>query len=159
MVGTGIPVNGEERRAMHLALAAAGDAANHGEIPVGAVILDPSHELIASVHNSREHSLDPTGHAEILAIREACRVRGDRYLQGCTLVVTLEPCVMCAGVIRAARVSRVIFGAWDEKAGAAGSVYDVLRDARLPHPPVEVIAGVEEAPARELLEVFFRQRR
>lgn len=155
----GIPPSDDEVRAMHLALAEAEVAARHGEIPVGAVILDAAGEVIASAHNTRQHSHDPTGHAEILAIRAACRRIGDRYLAGHTLVVTLEPCVMCAGAIRAARVPRVIFGAWDHKAGAAGSLYDVLRDARLPHAEIEVIAGVEDEQARAVLERFFRERR
>ena len=144
---------------MRLALDEARVAAREGEVPVGAVILGPDGRVVTSAHNDREHSVDPTGHAEIVAIRDACARLGDRYLEGHTLVVTLEPCVMCAGVIRAARLSRVIFGAWDEKAGAAGSMYDVLRDGRLPHPELEVIAGVEADAARTVLEDFFTQRR
>lgn len=155
----GIPASPEEQRLMGLALAEAELARAFGEIPVGAVILSETGEVIATAYNEREHSLDPTGHAEILAIRRACSARTDRYLEGCTIVVTLEPCVMCAGVIRQARLSRVIFGAWDAKAGASGSVYDILRDTRLPSPPVEVIAGVREAETREILEAFFRERR
>lgn len=159
MPNPGIPASDEERHAMHLALNEARAAAELGEIPIGAVVIDAAGEVIASAHNAREHSLDPTGHAEVLAIRAACQTLGDRYLPGCTLVATLEPCVMCAGVIAAARVGRVIFGAWDAKAGAVGSVYDLLRDGRLPHPEIEVVAGVEEHEARELLERFFAERR
>lgn len=159
MPNPGIPASEAERNAMQLALAEARAAARLGEIPIGAVVLNASGEVLASAHNAREHSLDPTGHAEVCAIRAACTALGDRYLTGCTLVVTLEPCVMCAGTIAAARLSRVIFGAWDEKAGAVGSVYDLLRDHRLPHPEIEVVAGVEERQARELLEQFFRERR
>ncbi|MFC6236089.1 nucleoside deaminase, partial [Leucobacter soli] len=102
---------------------------------------------------------DPTAHAEVLALREAAAELGDRVLAGCTLVVTLEPCAMCAGAILAARVPTVVFGAWDEKAGAAGSVYDLLRDGRLPHAVPEVIGGVLAEASAELLEAFFRARR
>lgn len=155
----GIPASPEELHLMGLALAEAQHASDLGEIPVGALVVSAGGDVIATAHNEREDSLDPTGHAEILAIRRACETLSDRYLEGCTLVVTLEPCVMCAGVIRQARLSRVMFGAWDEKAGASGSVYDILRDSRLPSPPVEVIAGVREQETREILEHFFRQRR
>ena len=109
--------------------------------------------------NSRIAQEDPTAHAEVNAIREAARVLGDRVLDGCTLVVTLEPCVMCAGVILAARVPRVVFGAWDDKAGAVGSVYDLLRDGRLPHAVPEVVGGVRADECAALLERFFRARR
>lgn len=144
---------------MGVALEAAERAAVAGEIPVGAVVVGPSGEIIAEGANAREASLDPTDHAEVVAIRRAAQALGNRLLEGCTLVVTLEPCVMCAGVIAAARVPRVVFGAWDEKAGACGSVYDVLRDRRLPHPPVEVVAGVREAECAALLSRFFTTRR
>lgn len=144
---------------MDLALAAARRAADAGEIPVGAVVLDADGAVLATGRNARESDPDPTGHAEIIAIREAARLRGDRMLDGCTLVVTLEPCAMCAGVILAARVPRVVFGAWDEKAGAAGSVYDLLRDGRLPHPVPEVVAGVRAEQSVALLRGFFEQRR
>ncbi len=144
---------------MDLALAAARRAAEAGEIPVGAVLLDADGTVLTTGSNVRESDPDPTGHAEIIAIREAARLRGDRMLDGCTLVVTLEPCAMCAGVILAARVPRVVFGAWDEKAGAAGSVYDLLRDGRLPHPVPEVVAGVRAEQSIALLRDFFEQRR
>ncbi|GAA1315395.1 nucleoside deaminase [Leucobacter albus] len=134
-------------------------AAAEGEIPVGAVLLGPAGEVLATGRNAREAGVDPTAHAEVVAIRAAAAAAGDRYLNGCTLVVTLEPCTMCAGVILAARVSRVVFGAWDEKAGAVGSVYDLLRDGRLPHPVPEVVAGVRAEECAALLEDFFRERR
>lgn len=144
---------------MERALDEARRAAASGEIPVGAVLLGPSGEVLGVGHNTREAVPDPTAHAEILALRAAARALGDRILSGCTLVVTLEPCVMCAGAILAARVPRVVFGAWDEKAGAAGSVYDLLRDGRLPHPVAEVVAGVRAEECAALLEAFFAERR
>lgn len=143
------------QRALEEALIAAGE----GEIPVGAVILGPAGEVLATGRNARESGVDPTAHAEVVAIREAARVLGDRMLTGCTLVVTLEPCTMCAGVILAARVPRVVFGAWDEKAGAVGSVYDLLRDGRLPHPVPEVVSGVRAEECAVLLAEFFAERR
>jgi len=138
---------------MRLALAEASAAHATGDVPVGAVVVRDG-EVIARGRNERELHEDPTAHAELLAIREAARVTGDRHLIGCTLVVTLEPCVMCAGAIVAARIPTVVFGAWDEKAGAAGSLYDVLRDRRLNH-RVEVYAGVEADAASRLLLDFF----
>ena len=144
---------------MATALTCARDAATAGEIPVGAVVVGPTGEIVATGQNARADSLDPTGHAEIVAIRAAAALLGDRFLTGCTLVVTLEPCVMCAGVILAARVPRVVFGAWDEKAGAAGSVYDLLRDGRLPHAVPEVVSGVRAAECAALLAEFFQSRR
>ncbi|UOR03419.1 nucleoside deaminase [Leucobacter allii] len=144
---------------MDRALALAREAGEAGEIPVGAIVLDAAGREIGSGRNDREAGRDPTAHAEVLAIRAAARELGDRVLAGCTLVVTLEPCVMCAGAILAARVPRVVFGAWDEKAGAAGSVYDLLRDGRLPHPVPEVVAGVGAADSAALLREFFAERR
>ncbi|WP_449282498.1 nucleoside deaminase [Leucobacter sp.] len=144
---------------MGRALEEARRAAAEGEIPVGAIVLDADGEVIGSGRNAREADPDPTAHAEVLAIREAARRSGDRMLDGCTLVVTLEPCVMCAGVILAARVPRLVFGAWDEKAGAVGSVYDLLRDGRLPHPVPEVVAGVRAEECAALLREFFETRR
>ncbi|MGR2752164.1 tRNA adenosine(34) deaminase TadA [Agromyces arachidis] len=138
---------------MRLALAEASAALATDDVPVGAVVVRDG-EVIAAGRNERERLEDPTAHAEILAIREAARVTGDRHLTGCTLVVTLEPCVMCAGAILAARIPTVVFAAWDEKAGAAGSLYDVLRDRRLNH-RVEVYAGIEEEAASRLLLDFF----
>lgn len=144
---------------MALALAEARRAASEGEVPVGAVVLGRSGEVLGAGSNARRRDPDPTAHAEVVAIREAARAVGDRLLDECTLVVTLEPCAMCAGVILAARIRRVVFGAWDEKAGAVGSVYDLLRDGRLPHPVPEVVTGVREAECAELLREFFEARR
>ena len=129
-----------------------------GDVPVGAVVVDPAGLVIGRGHNERERRQDPTAHAEVLALRDAAEALGDWHLTGCTLVVTLEPCPMCAGAILAARVPRVVFGAWDEKAGASGSVYDILRDRRLPH-RAEVYAGVREADCAALLDDFFAARR
>lgn len=144
---------------MDLALAEAQRAAAQGEIPVGAVVLGPDGEILATGRNARVRGVDPTAHAEVIAIREAATQLGDRFLSGCTLVVTLEPCTMCAAVVLAARVPRVVFGAWDEKAGAVGSVYDLLRDGRLPHPIPEVVSGVRQGECAALLQEFFAQRR
>lgn len=126
------------------------------DVPVGAIILDENGKIIAQGRNTRERDEDPLGHAEIMAIAQASDNLGTWRLENCTLVVTLEPCVMCAGAILSARIARVIFGAWDEKAGAVGSVYDVLRDRLLHHPEVEVIAGVRSHECGELLTNFFR---
>lgn len=156
---SGIPPSEHDLEVMGAALLEAEAAANEGEIPVGALILGPAGNVIATGRNSRVLEKDPTAHAEVNAIREAARMLGDRVLDGCTLVVTLEPCVMCAGVILAARVPRVVFGAWDDKAGAVGSVYDLLRDGRLPHAVPEVVGGVRADECAALLERFFRARR
>jgi tRNA(adenine34) deaminase len=139
---------------MGLALAEATLARGSGDVPVGAVVVDEAGGVLGAGRNRREEQNDPTAHAEIVALREAARRRGTWRLDDVTLVVTLEPCTMCAGAILQARVPRVVFGAWDEKAGAAGSVYDLLRDRRLPH-RVEVIAGVREPEAAALLTGFF----
>ncbi len=155
----GIPVAARECAQMGEALQAAERALETGDVPVGAALYDADGSLLALTCNNREAANNITGHAEVLAINEAVRQRGDRVLADCTLVVTLEPCVMCAGAILAARVGRVIFGAWDDKAGAAGSVYDLLRDGRLPHPVPEVIAGVRESECATLLQNFFSARR
>lgn len=144
--------------AMERALALAAEAADAAEIPVGAVVLDADGRVLAEGRNTREATHDPTGHAEIEAIRAAAAIHGSWNLDGCTLVVTLEPCVMCAGAILQARLARVVFGAWDDKAGAAGSVVDLLRERRLPH-RVEVVAGVLAAEAEERLRDFFAERR
>ncbi|KQQ65253.1 tRNA adenosine(34) deaminase TadA [Microbacterium sp. Leaf320] len=144
--------------AMGRALELAAEAAAASEIPVGAVVLDAEGRIVAEGRNNREATHDPTGHAEIEALRAAAASVGSWNLEGHTLVVTLEPCVMCAGAILQARVGRVVFGAWDEKAGAAGSMYDVLRDRRLPH-RAEVIGGVDTHAATALLRDFFEQRR
>jgi tRNA(adenine34) deaminase len=128
------------------------------EVPVGAILLSPEGEAIASAVNNREASQDPTGHAEILALRAGGQIMGDWRLEDCTLVVTLEPCVMCSGAILEARISKVIFGAYDLLKGAAGSAYDVLRDPRLGVGP-EVIGGVLETECAELLSNFFGEQR
>jgi tRNA(adenine34) deaminase len=128
------------------------------EVPIGAVVLDPAGGVIASAHNERELSSDPTAHAEVLALRRAGALLGSWHLVGCTLAVTLEPCTMCAGALVLARVSRVVFGAWDPKAGAAGSLWDVLRDRRLNHRP-EVVGGVRADECAALLDSFFASRR
>ena len=143
---------------MRLALAEAELALETGDVPVGAVLLDADGAVLALGRNEREKTFDPTAHAEVVAIRRAAELRADWHLANTTLVVTLEPCVLCAGAILAARIPRVVFGAWDEKAGAAGSVYDLLRDRRLPH-RVEVVPEVLAAESAALLEEFFRSRR
>ena len=132
--------------------------AGEAEVPVGAVIVSATGEVIAAGFNNREQTCDPTGHAEIVAIRKATELLGDWRLENTTLVVTLEPCVMCAGAIVAARIPRVIFGAFDERVGASGSAYDILRDGRLGN-PVEVIAPVLEQECGDLLRDFFQKKR
>jgi len=144
--------------AMDLALAEARAARATGDVPVGAVVLDAQGTVLATGRNEREARHDPTAHAEIVAIRRAADALGTWRLDGTRLVVTLEPCAMCAGAILSSRVSRVVFGAWDDKAGAAGSVYDLLRDRRLPQ-RAEVIGGVREAESAALLTEFFDQQR
>jgi tRNA(adenine34) deaminase len=143
---------------MLAAVADARLAAETGDVPVAALVLDAAGHPIGRGRNEREKLGDPTAHAEILAIREAARATGDWHLENTTLVVTLEPCSMCAGAILNARIPRVVFGAWDEKAGAAGSVNDLLRDRRLPH-RVEVVAGIEADACAALLREFFETRR
>jgi tRNA(adenine34) deaminase len=144
--------------AMERALALAAAAGASGDVPVGAVVTDATGAVIAEGRNLREIAHDPTGHAEIVALREAAAHRGSWNLEGCTLVVTLEPCLMCAGALLQARISRVVFGAWDDKAGAVGSMYDVVRDRRLPY-RAEVVAGLREPEAASLLRDFFDAKR
>lgn len=144
--------------AMGRALALAVEAAAADDVPVGAVVTDAAGTVIGEGRNLREVTHDPTAHAEVVALRAAAASLDSWNLEGCTLVVTLEPCVMCAGAILQSRVSRLVFGAWDDKAGAAGSMYDIVRDRRLPH-RVEVVAGVCEAEASGLLRTFFDARR
>ena len=144
--------------AMDRALALAAEAGESGDVPVGAVVTDAAGTAIAEGRNLREREHDPTAHAEIVALRAAAAALGTWNLEGCTLVVTLEPCVMCAGAVLQSRIARLVFGAWDDKAGAAGSVYDVVRDRRLPQ-RAEVVAGVREAEASALLRAFFDARR
>ena len=129
-----------------------------GDVPIGAVVLDPDGAVVGRGHNVREAEDDPTGHAEIVALREAAKATGSWRLEGCTLVVTLEPCTMCAGAAVLARVARVVFGAYDDKAGAVGSLWDVVRDRRVNHRP-EVVTGVLAAESTALLDEFFRGQR
>jgi tRNA(adenine34) deaminase len=143
---------------MRDAVADARLALDSGDVPVAALVLAADGTVIGRGRNERELRQDPTAHAEVVAIRAAAATTGDWHLTGATLVVTLEPCVMCAGAILSARIPRVVFGAWDEKAGAAGSVYDVLRDRRLNH-RAEVVAGVEADACAALLLEFFAERR
>lgn len=143
---------------MDRALVLAREAASHGDVPVGAVVTDAAGTVLGEGRNRREVDHDPTGHAEVVAMRAAAAALGSWNLEGCTLVVTLEPCVMCAGALLQARVSRLVFGAWDDKAGAAGSMYDVVRDRRLPY-RAEVVAGVRSEEAAALLQAFFTARR
>jgi len=128
------------------------------DVPIGAVVLSASGAVIASAVNERELSHDPTAHAEVLALRRAGAAFGSWQLAGCTLAVTLEPCTMCAGAAVLARVERVVFGAWDAKAGAVGSLWDVVRDRRLNHRP-EVVGGVRAEECAALLDAFFAARR
>lgn len=147
-------MNEQYREAMGKALFLANRARETGDVPVGAVVVDEDGRIIGRGWNCREANHDPAGHAEIVALREAGRARGTWRLTGCTLIVTLEPCTMCAGAILASRIDRVVFGAWDPKAGAAGSLRDVLRDARMPH-PTEVVGGVLGQEAAMQLRSFF----
>jgi tRNA(adenine34) deaminase len=146
-----------DRRWMRLALREAERAAEAGEVPVGAVVVRGG-EIVGRGHNQVERLADPTAHAELLAISAACQTLGSKVLTGCTLYVTLEPCPMCAGAIVWSRVSRLVFGAFDEKAGAASTLYHIPQDARLNH-QVETVSGVEAEAAAELLQRFFRARR
>lgn len=143
---------------MSLALAEAARASEHDDVPVGAVVLDGQGSVLGRGHNRREVDSDPLGHAELMALRSAAEATGKWRLDDCTLVVTLEPCAMCAGAIVGARVARVIYGAFDEKAGAAGSVWDLLRDRAALHHP-EVYSGVSATKCRGLLSDFFAAKR
>ena len=143
---------------MDLALSEAALTAASGDVPIGAVVLDADGRVIGTGRNRREECGDPTAHAEVLALREAAAHRGEWRLEGCTLVVTLEPCAMCAGAVVLARVPTVVFGAWDPKAGACGSVFDIVRNPRLNH-WVEVTGGVREDECAALLREFFRTHR
>jgi tRNA(adenine34) deaminase len=143
---------------MRDALAVAAGAVRTGDVPVGALVLDAAGVVLAAAPNARERDGDPTAHAEVLALRAAAGARGDWRLDGCTLVVTLEPCTMCAGAVVLARVARLVYGASDPKAGAVGSLWDVVRDRRLNSRP-EVIGGVLAEESAELLRGFFADRR
>jgi tRNA(adenine34) deaminase len=148
-----------DRSMMDRAIELAKQAARAGEAPIGAVVYETaSGTVIAQARNTREADADPCGHAELLAVREAARTLGDWRLNHCTLVVTLEPCCMCAGTLVNARVGRVVFGAFDPKAGAAGSLMNLLADPRLNHRP-EVIGGLEADACGDLLRSFFRALR
>lgn len=140
------------------ALAEAALAPAHDDVPVGAVVIDGAGEIIGRGHNRREIDADPLGHAELMAISAAASARGEWRLDGCTLVVTLEPCVMCAGALVGSRIDRVVFGAYDDKAGAVGSVWDLLRDRAALHHP-EVTSGVRAEESRALLREFFAAKR
>ncbi|MFT4294358.1 MAG: nucleoside deaminase [Micropruina sp.] len=143
---------------MGLARAEAALAPAHGDVPVGALVVDAGGRVIARAHNERELTGDPTGHAEVLALRRASEALGSWRLEGHTLVVTLEPCTMCAGALVLARVDRVVIGAWDPKAGAVASLFDVVRDPRLNHRP-EVIGGIDADACAAQLREFFESRR
>jgi tRNA(adenine34) deaminase len=143
---------------MEAALAEARAAVATGDVPIGAVVVDDAGVVLGTGRNVREAAADPTGHAEVVALRAAAAARGEWRLPGCTLVVTLEPCTMCAGAAVLARVDRVVFGAYDEKAGAVGSLWDVVRDRRLNHRP-EVVAGVLAQESSALLDAFFAGQR
>ena len=147
----------EEAMAKAIELARAAASAS-GDVPVGAIVLNAAGEVIATGANQRELSHNPVAHAEVIAIQKAASAIGDWRLDGCTLVVTLEPCAMCAGAIAQARIPRLVFGAWDEKAGAVGSQWDLLRDPRQLHKP-EVIAGVMAHECAALLGEFFQEKR
>jgi len=144
--------------AMRAALEEARLTRDSGDVPIGAVVLDPSGVVIGRGHNVRERDGDPTGHAELVAVRAAAAARGEWRLTSCTLVVTLEPCTMCAGAVVLSRLDRLVFGAYDAKAGAVGSLWDVVRDRRLNHRP-EVVGGVLAEECTALLDDFFAHQR
>ena len=143
---------------MQAALSLAKVAADKGDVPVGAIVVNEAGEILGTGQNLREQSNDPTAHAEIIAIRQAAEKIGSWRLDDLTLVVTLEPCAMCAGAILQSRIKRLVFGAWDEKAGAVGSVMDVIRDPRA-LTKVEVISGIMEKECSEVLSEFFNTKR
>jgi tRNA(adenine34) deaminase len=143
---------------MRVALGEAQEALSTGDVPVGAVVVDAAGDVVSRGRNAREAETDPTAHAEMLALRAAAVARGSWRLDGCTLVVTLEPCVMCAGAVVLSRVDRLVYGADDPKAGAAGSLWDVVRDSRLNH-RAEVITGVLADECAALLREFFSAHR
>ena len=143
---------------MQAALSLAKVAADKGDVPVGAIVVNDAGEILGTGQNLREQNNDPTAHAEIVALRNASEKLGSWRLDDLTLVVTLEPCVMCAGAILQSRVKRLVFAAWDEKAGAVGSVMDVIRDPRA-LTKVEVITGIMEKECSEVLKEFFNSKR
>jgi len=143
---------------MGQALGVASRALASGDVPVGALVFSPEGEVLGVGHNLREAKGDPTAHAEVIAIRAAATALGQWRLESCTLVVTLEPCVMCAGALMLARIERLVLGAWDPKSGACGSVWDVVRDRRATH-RVEVIGGIREQECSQILLDFFEGHR
>ncbi|KZM33496.1 tRNA-specific adenosine deaminase [Oerskovia enterophila] len=143
---------------MGLALHEATHALATGDVPIGALVVGPDGRLLGLGRNRREEIGDPTAHAEVLALRQAAATLGSWRLEGCTLVVTLEPCAMCAGATTLARVERLVLGAWDPKAGACGSVWDIVRDRRNPH-RVEVVGGVRDVECGDLIREFFETQR
>ena len=143
---------------MRLALVEAVHAASWGDVPIGAVVLDASGRVLSRAANERELTGDPSAHAEVLALRRAASVAGRWRLDDCTLVVTLEPCTMCAGALVQARIGRVVFGAFDENAGAVTSLWDVVRDPRLPH-RADVVSGILASESQALLTEFFQAKR
>jgi tRNA(adenine34) deaminase len=143
---------------MQAALSLAKIAAGKGDVPVGAIVVNEAGEILGTGQNLREQSNDPTAHAEVIAIRQAAEKIGSWRLDGLTLIVTLEPCAMCAGAIAQSRIKRLVFGAWDEKAGAVGSVMDVIRDPRA-LTKVEVVTGIMEKECSKVLSNFFNIRR
>ena len=143
---------------MQAALSLAKVAADKGDVPVGAIVVNEAGEILGTGQNLREQSNDPTAHAEVIAIRQAAEKIGSWRLDDLTLVVTLEPCAMCAGAILQSRIKRIVFGAWDEKAGAVGSVIDIVRDPRA-LTKVEVITGIMEKECSEVLSEFFNTKR
>ena len=143
---------------MGRALELAEEAARAGDVPVGAVVVSPTGEVVGEGRNLREVWADPTAHAEVVALRAAAKAAGSWRLDGCTLVVTLEPCPMCAGALMLSRVARVVLGAWDPKLGATGSVWDIVRDRRATH-RVEVVGGVREQECSQVLLDFFATHR
>ncbi len=151
-------LEGKYDQAMHIALELAEEAGRQGDVPIGAVVVGPSGKVIGSGYNRREQDQDPTAHAEILALRAAGQALGNWNLSDCTLVVTVEPCTMCAGAAVNARIKKLVFGAWEPKTGAAGSLRDVVRDSRLNH-QVEVTAGVCEKEVQEQLRNYFQELR
>ncbi|WP_371498123.1 tRNA adenosine(34) deaminase TadA [Kitasatospora sp. NBC_00374] len=152
------PVRDPWTARMRLAMDEAALATATGDVPVGALVLGPDGTVLGRGHNEREAVGDPTAHAEVVAVRQAAAALGEWRLSGCTLVVTLEPCTMCAGAIVLSRIDRVVYGALDEKAGAAGSLFDVMRDRRLNHRP-EVIGGVLAEECGAQLRAFFDTQR
>ena len=143
---------------MHQAISLAKDAAAHDDVPVGALVVNELGEILGTGHNLREESNDPSAHAEIVAMRNAASKIGNWRMDELTMIVTLEPCAMCAGAISQSRFKRLVFGAWDEKAGAVGSIWDVIRDQRNLN-KVEVITGVLEKECSEMLTNFFEGKR